>query len=58
MDLLTSGFRRFIELKAIEKISKDLAWELKKLWHMKVTVIRIAVGALGKLRKDLEKWVA
>ena len=33
----------------------DLAWELKMLWNMKVTVIPIIVGALGTVPKNLEK---
>ena len=33
----------------------DLARELKKLWNMKVTVIPIVIGALGKIPKGLLK---
>ena len=32
---------------------QDLARELKKLWNMKVTVIPIAIGALGTITKGL-----
>ena len=30
----------------------DLARELKKLWNMKMTVVPIVIGALGKIPKD------
>ena len=33
----------------------DLAWELKKLWNMKVMVIPVIVGALGTVPKGLER---
>ena len=38
-----------INLKESEKKDKylDLARELKKLWNMKVTIVPIAIGALG-----------
>ena len=44
-----------VKLKESEKKDKylDLARELKKLWNMKVTVITIAVVALGKITKGL-----
>ena len=29
----------------------DLAWKLKKLWNMKVTVIPIVIGAFGTVTK-------
>ena len=46
-----------IELKECEKRDKyqDLAWELKRIWNMKVTVISVVVGALGKIPKGLVK---
>ena len=31
----------------------DLAWELKNLWKMKVTVITLVTGALGMIPKGL-----
>ena len=42
-------------MKEIEKKDKnfDLAWELKKLRNMKVTVIPIVIGALGTVTKVL-----
>ena len=33
----------------------DLARELKKLWHMRVTVIPIVISALGMIPKGLVK---
>ena len=47
------------KLKESEKKDKylDLAWELKKLWNMKVTIIPIVIGALGTVTKGLIKGV-
>ena len=44
-----------VKLKENEKRDKylNLAKELKKLWNMKVTVISIAIGALGSATKRL-----
>ena len=44
-----------VKLKESEKKYKylDLAWELKKLWNMKVTVILIVIGDLGTVIKRL-----
>ena len=44
-----------VKLKESEKRDEylDLARELKKLWNMKVTVIPIAIGALGTVTKRL-----
>ena len=46
-----------VKRKESEKISKysDLARELKKLWNMMVTLISIVSGAVGMVRKSLEK---
>ena len=43
-----------VKLKENEKKDKylDLARELKKQWNMKVTVIPIVIGTLGKSPKD------
>ena len=40
-----------VKLKESKKKDKyqDLARELKKLWKMKVTIIPIAIGALGTI---------
>ena len=44
-----------IKLKEWEKKDKylDLARELKKLWNMKVTIVRIVIGAFGTVTKGL-----
>ena len=46
-----------VKLKENERRDKylDLAWELKKLWNMKVTVIPIVIVALGAVIKELIK---
>ena len=46
-----------VNLKGSEKTNKylDLARELKKLWHMKVTIVPIVIGALGTITKGLSK---
>ena len=46
-----------INLKESEKKDKylDLARESKKLWNMKVTIVPIVIGALGKITKGLIK---
>ena len=46
-----------INLKECEKKDKylDLARELKKLWHMKVTIVPIVIGAFGTITKGLLK---
>ena len=44
-----------VKLEESEKKDKylDLAWELNKLWNMKVTVIPIVIGSLGTVIKGL-----
>ena len=46
-----------IKLKECEKKDKylDLAWELKKLLNLKVTIIPIVIGAFGTVCKGLLK---
>ena len=46
-----------INLKESEKKDKylDFAWELKKMWNMKVTIVPIVIGALGTITKGLLK---
>ena len=46
-----------IKLKECEKKDKylDLARELKKLWNMKVTIVRTVVGAFGTVTQGLLK---
>ena len=49
------GYR--VKIKENKKRDKyqDLSRELKKLWHMKVTVILIVLGTLGIISKGLIK---
>ena len=44
------------KLKEIEKRNRylDLAREHKKVWNMRVTVIRVVIGTLGTATKGLE----
>ena len=46
-----------IKLKESEKKDKylDFARELKKLWHMEVTIIPIVIGGFGTVTKGLLK---
>ena len=46
-----------IKVEEIENtnIYQDLAWELKKLWNMKVMVIPVVVRVLGTVLKGLGK---
>ena len=56
MDFAVSADHR-IELKEWEKKDKylDFAWELKKLWNMKETIIPIVIGVFGTVTKELLK---
>ena len=52
-----------ITLSWWEKITRSVIIKLKMLWNMKVTVIPIVVGTLGKVSKKLakridEKWIS
>ena len=46
-----------VDDKEIEKIEKylDLARELSKVWNVKLTLVRLVVGAMGTPAKALEK---
>ena len=46
-------------LKEYEKMSKykDLEIEIKKMWHLKVIVMPVVVGALGMIKKKTEDHV-
>ena len=48
---------RKVKMKESKKIDKylDLAWELKKLWNVKITKIPTGVAVLGIVPKSLEK---
>ena len=48
-----------IKLKEGQKKDEylNLAWELKKLWNIKVTIISIMIGTFGAVTKWLLKWL-
>ena len=54
MDFAVPADRR-VKLKETKKKNKhlDLAWELNKLWNMKVIFIPIVIGALDTVTKGL-----
>ena len=55
VDLAVPVDRR-IKLKECVKYKYlDLAWELKKLWNMKVAIISIVIGSFGTVTKGLLK---
>ena len=56
MDFVVPADHR-IKLKQCEKKDKylDLAWELEKLWNMKVTIIPFVIGAFCTVTKGLLK---
>ena len=54
VDFAVPAYHR-VKLKKCEKKDKylDLAWELEKMWNMKVTFISIVIGALGTVTIEL-----
>ena len=52
----TIHFTLSVVNKEVEKIKKylDLATELKKVWNIKVTVVSLVVGVMGRLAIVLE----
>ena len=46
-------------IKEVEKLSKykDLEIEVAKMWELKTTTVPVVVGALGLIKKDLERHV-
>ena len=46
-----------MKIKESEKRDKylDFAWELRKLWNMRVAVIPITIGAVEIVSKDLKR---
>ena len=50
---------RNTSLKTTEKLSKykDLEIEIQKMWGMKTTTIPVVIGALGLIKKGMEKYV-
>ena len=56
IELVVSGNHR-VKKQRRQKRDKylDLAWGLRKLWNIRVTVIPIVIGALGAVHKDLKR---
>ena len=52
---MTVSSDRNIALKETEKKSKhkDLELEIQRMWHMKIVVIPVVVGALGTVKKGM-----
>ena len=50
---------RNTSLKTTEKLSKykDLEIEIQRMWGMKTTTIPVVIGALGLIKKGMEKYV-
>ena len=46
-------------VKVTEKLSKykDLEIEVGRMWGMKATTILVVIGALGLMKKGLEKYI-
>ena len=51
---------RNVSIKEVEKLSKykDLEIEVTKMWEMKTSTVPIVVGALGLIKRGLEKCVS
>ena len=51
---------RNVSIKEVEKLSiyKDLEIEVTKMWEMKTSTVPIVVGALGLVKKGLEKYAS
>ena len=49
--------KRNVSIKEVEKLSKykDLENEITKMWEMKTSTVPVVVGALGLIKKGLEK---
>ena len=50
---------RNVATKEIEKIAKykDLEIEISKMWSMKTKVIPVVIGALGLIRKGINRYI-
>ena len=53
---MTVSSDRNLSLKEYEKASKckDLDIEIQKMWHLKVTIVPVVIGALGMIKKKPE----
>jgi len=56
---MTVPSERNVTIKELEKLSKykDLEIEVTRMWGMKTTTIPVVVGALGLIKKGLEKRI-
>ena len=54
---MTVPSERNVTIKEVEKLSKykDLEIEVSRMWEMKTTTIPVVIGALGLIKKGLEK---
>ena len=57
---MTVPSERNVSMKEVEKLSKykDLEIEVTKMWEMKTTTVPVVVGALGLIKKGLEKQIS
>ena len=59
--LLTHGllYNNNNNYKETEKLSeyKDLELQIERMWGMRATTIPVVIGALGLLKKGLEKYI-
>ena len=46
-------------LKEYEKVSKynDLEIEIQKMWHLKVTIVPVVIGAIGMIKTKAEGYI-
>ena len=56
---MTVPSERNTSIKEVEKLSKykDLEIEVTRMWGMKTTTIPVVIGALGIIKKGLEKRI-
>ena len=49
-----------VSVAEFEKLSKykDLEIKKEKLWHMKTVIIPVVIGALGMIKKGIEKHLS
>ena len=56
---MTVPSERNTSVKEFDKLSKykDLEIEICKMWKMKTVVIPVVIGALGLIKRDVNKYV-
>ena len=47
-------------VKTTEKLNKykDLETEVERMWGLKTTTVRVVIGALGTIKKDMENYTS